>query len=182
MTPIDVFIRTTRPANTLREAMFQVSMERWRIEPVRVVVMVNHGVREGRRCAEEQAISDPYIYTDNDVLIVGKDWVKRAVEAILSHPEYRAVSSLSLVEGENLAKGEGEIYEMHAVGAPMIIRKGTMVDLPEMDLGSECGVIHKMILDRGGKEGLLGSKDPTPLRHLHLGHGFSSNPALHWGV
>jgi len=107
---------------------------------------------------------------------VGKDWVNRAVKAMLGHPEYRACSTLSLVEGENQATGEGEIYEMHAVGAPMIIRKGTMVDLPDMDLNNECGTIHKMILDRGGKEGLING-----LRHNHLGHGFSSNPALFWG-
>ena len=185
---IDVFIRTTSDKSHLRAAMFDVSFHRWDLEKTNIKFIHDMEIRSGRVYAEENAESDPYIFTDDDVLIVGKDWVKRAVTAIREYPEYLAVSSLSLVESENLATcppeyagmsmilHPGIIYPMHAVGAPMIIRKGTMVDLPEMDLNSECGVIHKMILDRGGKEGLVNG-----LRHNHLGHGFSSNPALFWG-
>lgn len=197
---VDVFIRSTSEQNEdqLRRAMHSLTFERWVKEEVRIQRLVDFGIREGRAKAEEMAESDPYIYTDNDVLIVGKDWVKRAASAILTYPEYAAVSSLSLVEGENQAKCPPEydgmtlIYPMHAVGAPMIIRKGFFkfalgpnlfdpADLapvvPEMDLNSECGVLHKYCLDRGWKEGLVNG-----LRHNHLGHGFSSNPALHWGV
>jgi len=174
--PTDVFIRTKTNQSALRDRMSQLCHVRWNFEPVDINYLDDMGIREGRQFAEQTALSDPYIVTDDDVLLVGKDWVNRAVKAMLGHPEYRACSTLSLVEGENQATGEGEIYEMHAVGAPMIIRKGTMVDLPDMDLNNECGTIHKMILDRGGKEGLING-----LRHNHLGHGFSSNPALFWG-
>lgn len=174
---IDVFIRTTPSTNSaLRRAMFSVTKARWNLEPVKLHIQHGLGIKQGRMLAEQEAESDPYIFTDDDVLIVGRDWVARAVSALKAHPEFGAVSSLSLIEGENLAKGVGEVYEMHAVGAPMIIRKGFMVNLPEMDLGSECGVIHKFLLEKGYKEGLVNG-----LRHNHMGHGFSSNPALFWG-
>lgn len=161
--------------------MRAATTERWKLESVNVRFLNNWGIQEGRLHAEKEAQSDPYIVTDDDVLIVGKDWVKRAVDALLGSPEYGAVSSLSLIETENLAIAppdtpKGSIYPMHAVGAPMVIRKGLMKDLPEMDLNSECGVIHKFLLDKGYKEGLVNG-----LRHNHMGHGFSSNPALFWG-
>jgi len=154
---------------------------RWKKEGINLrhlVVDVGsvENVRAVRMEAEQLAESDPYIFTDDDVLIVGKDWVKRGVEALLANPEYAIVSSLSLVEGENLAKGTGTIYEMHAVGAPSFIRKGFCTNLPDMDINSECGVLHKHVLDQGKKMGLVNG-----LRHNHLGHGFSGNPALHWG-
>lgn len=134
------------------------------------------GIREARLMAENLAMSDPYIFTDDDVLIVGKDWVKRAVNAMLANPVYGACSSLSLVEGENRANGEGEIYDMHMVGQPMIIRKGLMAEVPEMDLDNECGVIDSFLRSKGLKEGLVNG-----LRHNHLGHGFSGTPCSFWG-
>lgn len=174
---IDVFIRTTRLLDPLRQAMFDASRVRWELDPlVRVQLVRDVGIREGRVLAEEWTHSDPYIYTDDDVLILGKDWVQRGLDVMLSHSEFAVCSTLSMIEGENLAKGEGDIYEMHAVGAPMWIRKGILTNLPPMDLNSECGVIHKHVLDKGFKEGLING-----LRHNHLGHGFSSNPILHWG-
>ncbi len=172
---LDVFIRTTNVKSSLRTAMLDVTIARWRME-AHIEILRGYGIREGREWAERIAASDPYIFTDDDVLIVGKDWVKRGTEAMLAHPEYAVCSSLSLVEGENLATGTGTIYDMHAVGAPMWIRKGILTDLPEMTLDQECGVIHKYVLDKGYKEGLING-----LRHNHLGHGFSSNPILHWG-
>lgn len=156
--------------------MYVLTLERWLLEGVKIIPLSDMGIREARKAAEELASSDPYIFTDDDVLIVGKDWVKRGVEAMLANPEYAVCSSLSLIEGENLATGTGTIYEMHAVGQPMFIRKGILSDLPEMTLDQECGIIHKYVLDKGFKEGLING-----LRHNHLGHGFSSNPALHWG-
>jgi len=176
---IDVFVRVPPFYKCeIRRGMWVAVNGRWRKElDVRVRVLPSdRDVRGLRELAEHEAKSDPYIFTDDDVLIVGKDWVKRGVEALLAHPEYAIVSSLSLVEGENLAKGTGTIYEMHAVGAPSFIRKGFCKDLPPMDINSECGVLHKHVLDQGKKMGLVNG-----LRHNHLGHGFSGNPALHWG-
>ena len=139
----------------------------------------NISVTEGRRYAESESQSDPYIFSDDDVLILGHDWVKRTSQILLANPEYAIASTLSIVEGENQARGSGDIYEMHAVGQPMLIRKGICTDLPEMTLSQECGILHKLVLSKGYKMGLING-DP-PLRHNHLGHGFSTDPALRWG-
>lgn len=177
---IDVFFRTVTSKDPVRSIMTELAWERWLMEPIQLLDVVDYSIREAREYAEANASSDPYIFTDDDVLIMGTDWVKRAVEIMLRHPEYAIVSTLSIIEGENQAKGEGEIYEMHAVGAPMLIRKGICVNLPEMTLDNECGTLHKFVLDKGFKMGLLNGTNGNPLRHNHLGHGFSSNPALRW--
>ena len=180
---IQVFIRTTHPQNELRNAFLSATIARWRMDKELsnglVFVFTNLGIRQARAYAEQHASSDPYIYTDDDVVIVGKNWIKRGVEAMLANPEYKVCSSLSLIEGENLAvppPGAGAIYPMHSVGAPMWIRKGFLTDLPEMTLNSECGLIDEYVKAQGFKEGLI-----TGLRHLHLGHGFSSTPGLDFG-
>jgi hypothetical protein len=177
---IDVFIRH-KSWDNLRWYMYEASCARWEMEPVRIITLPDLGIRENREFAEKQSQSDPYIFTDNDLLILGKDWVTRTTNILLAHPEYAIASTLSIVEGENQAKGQGEIYEMHAVGQPMLIRKGACVNLPPMDLNSECGALHKMVLGQGRKMGLIQGVEGMPLRHNHLGHGFSSNPALRWG-
>ena len=180
---IDVFVRVTEAEvkDPLRKAMLEVAVARWNVEPVEVRMLVDYPIREGRQFAENSAKSDPYIFTDSDVLIVGKDWVKRGTETFLADSSYGAVSTLSLVETENAAlpKTENDIYPMHWVGAPMWIRKGLLTDLPEMTLGSECGVIHDYLKEKGYAEGLFNPS--LKLRHNHLGSGFSSNPNLHWG-
>lgn len=180
---LDVFIRVTDAElkDPLRKAMLEVTVARWNLEPVTIHTMVDYPVREGRQFAENKAQSDPYIVTDSDVLIVGKDWVERGTHAFKSSFGYGAVSTLSLVETENAATTNSDdlIYPMHWVGAPMWIRKGILTDLPEMDLGGECRVIHEVMESKGYKEGLFNPN--LRLRHNHLGHAFSSNPNLHWG-
>ena len=176
----DVFIRTTGKnlKDPLRKAMLEVAVARWNLEPVTVHVLVDAGIREGREEAERKATTDPYIFTDDDVVVHGKDWTMRGREIFLRNPEYAVASTLSLIESENAAVGPEwvEIYPMHWVGAPMWIRKGVLTDLPEMDLGGECRVIHEVVDKLGRKEGLIAG-----IRHMHLGYGFSSNPNLHWG-
>jgi len=181
----DVFIRTyEKQTDNVRRGFALATIGRWSLEPVNIhlIEASAFGITAGRAFAEERAASDPYIYTDDDVVIVGKDWVLRGREIMLNHPEYAVVSTLSLVETENCAvpqPGAGGIYPMHWVGAPMWIRKGILTDWPEMTLGSECGDIHKMVEAKGYKEGLFHTD--WRIRHNHLGHGFSSNPNLHWG-
>ena len=183
---IDVFFRTTNyqynnNLDEIRNAMRLVCLHRWDCEPVRMHDIYDKGIKEGREIAERQAQSDPYIFTDDDCLIVGKDWVKRAVEIMLANPQFKIVSTLSLVETENMARPsvDAPIYPMHMVGQPMLIRKGTCTNLPDMDFNSECGVLHKMVLDQGFQEGLF--HPDLRIRHNHLGHGFSGTPVHFWG-
>jgi hypothetical protein len=59
----------------------------------------------------------------------------------------------------------------------MWIRKGILLELPEMDINGECGAIDQLVLTKGYKEGLI-----SGIRHNHLGHGFSmSNPDFCFG-
>jgi hypothetical protein len=190
---IDVFVRTTSAEllDPLRKAMLDVTLARWALEPVTVKLICDIPIRDGRIWAEDNAQSDPYIFTDSDCLIVGKDWVKRAVEIMLAYPKFKIVSTLSLIEGENLATPvrrfwagttveiHQTIYSMHMVGQPMLIRKGICTNLPDMDLNSECGVLHKLVLDQGYEEGLF--HPDLKIRHNHLGHGFSGSPCHFWG-
>jgi hypothetical protein len=179
--PIDVFVRTIAAnfSNPLRKAFLDATLARWRMEPVTVRLIKDKGIREGRIIAENMSSSDPYIVTDDDVLPHGKDWIGRGLRAMLANPDYAILSSLSLIESENQAIGpEGSVvYDVGWVGAPMWIRQGVLADdLPEMTLGSECGVIDTYAKAKGWKCGLI-----TGLRHLNMGHGFSTDPAQQWG-
>ena len=178
---IDVFIRTTSQSDRLRQAMLRVSIERWALETPHWYLVKDMGITQGRVFAERHAESDPYAFTDDDCLIVGEKWLDRAASMVLANPKFAIVSTLSLIEGENLAvpHDDSDIYEMHSVGQPMLIRKGICVNLPDMDLNQECGILHKFVLDKGYQMGLIHPKHH--IRHNHMGSGFSSNPALFWG-
>src|SRR6202158_1349347 len=166
---VDVFIRSSRNLNPLRHALFDATRIRGEMHPLaNLHVLLDNGIKAARIVAEGWSKSDPYIFTDDDVLPMGKRFLERGREIMLAHPEFAVCSTLSLIEGENLAKGSGDIYEARAVGAPMWIRKGILTDLPEMDLNLECGKIDALVYAKGFKEGLFGNG----LRHLHLGHGF----------
>ena len=180
----DIFIRTyEQQVDNIRRGFALATIGRWSLEPVNIhlIEASEFGITAGRAMAEQRAESDPYIYTDDDVVIVGKDWVERGREIMLRNPQYAILSTLSLVETENAARPSTsyEIYPMHWVGAPMWIRKGILVEMPEMTLGNECGEIHKYVEARGYREGLF--HPDLKIRHNHLGHGFSSNPNLHFG-
>jgi len=174
---INVFLRTTSGHSALRLAFYEAALTRWKMDQnALVIIMLNKGIREARLEAERLSHSDPYIFSDDDVVIVGKDWIARGCAAMSAHHEYAICSSNSLLAGEQ-HPCEGEIYPMHSVGAPMFIRKGILKDdLPEMTLQSECGVLHDYVRKKGFKEGIISS-----LRHLHLGYGFSSTPGLDFG-
>lgn len=178
----DAFVRTVSRQSPLRNALRYAVTQRLLMEPTtRVREIADMPIREGRYYAELEAQSDPYLFIDDDVLLVGKDWVERGARIVLNNPRFAIVSCLSLVEGENMARPscDDEIYPMHAVGQPMFIRKGICVDLPEMSLDQECGILHKLVLDKGFEMGLFHPR--LLLRSNHMGHGFSSNPILRWG-
>lgn len=179
---IEVFIRTMNYESKFRLALYEATYQRWLMEgeKVRIVTLRDIGIREGRMLAESSARSDPYIYADDDVLPHGKNWIETGTRALLDNPEYAIASTLSLIEGENAYRApEGvQIYDVHWVGAPMWIRKGILgPDLPEMTLGSECGVIDTYVRAKGYKEGLIAG-----IRHLNMGHGFSTDPNQQWGM
>jgi hypothetical protein len=154
---------------------------RWSLDPLaKVQWLLDFDILRARKVAEEFSQSDPYIFTDDDVLPMGRNFLLRGRNVMLSQPEYAVCSTLSLIEGENLAKGPPEalIYEVRGVGAPMWIRKGVLTELPEMDLNLECGKIDALVYSLGRKEGLFGNG----LRHMHMGHGYSGRADMAWAV
>lgn len=162
--------------------MRHATMTRWKMEPiVRVHWIVDQGIREGRMWAERMAKSDPYIFCDDDILIMGKDWAKRAVEIFWRHPEYAMLSTLSFCEGENTAKPaqDCEVYDMHAIGQPMLIQKGILKDMPELEFTYECQQLDEYVKSKGFKQGILWQGE-RGLRHMHLGSGFSGTPVHRW--
>lgn len=170
----DVFIRTMSEASPLRAGMRVQTLARWSLDPLaRVHLLVDRGIREGRREAETLAESDPYIYTDDDVLPWGKNWIATGRAILLAHPEYAVASTRSVIKNEMCVEGPGDIYPVHAVGAPMWIRKGILgEDLPlEFPFVSECQLIDNYVAAKGYKEGILNG-----IWHLHLGYGFSTTP------
>jgi hypothetical protein len=164
--------------NKMRVGLRMATFERWDMDPeAHPQFIVDRGIREARLWAEEQATTDPYIFTDDDVLPWGKDWLRRGLTAMQNHPEFAACSSRSVIAEErgNYQIPDGvEIMEVPCVGAPLWMRKGILKDdIREFLFVEECIELHNYLRLRGYKEGIIAG-----LEHLHLGYGFATNPSL----
>jgi hypothetical protein len=178
---IDVFIRTMRDKEKMRVAFFVATVARWKIDPdARVQFILDRDYREARFYAENAARSDPYIFTDDDCLPHGKDWISNGVKAMLAHPEYGACSTKSLIVTESpfdTKPNECDIFPVPCVGAPMWMRKGIIKeDLPKYLYVSECIELHNYMKQKGYLQGIING-----ISHVHIGHGFSTDPRLVWG-
>ena len=174
---IDVFIRTMSGQSLLRHAFFEATRARWQMEDVKLHWVVDMPIREGRLWAEQQAKSEFYIFTDDDVLPWGKNWLERGLSAMSGNPQFGACSSRSVIAEErgNYSIPEGtEILGVPCVGAPLWMRKGLLFDnFPEHLFVEECIVLHNYLAKKGYKEGII-----SGLEHLHLGFGFATSPQL----
>lgn len=181
----DVFLRRALfYREPLRRALLEATTARWEkdFEANLIPVIGTTDIKGVRLGCDEKALSEVYVVTDDDLLILGKNWVKRVTDILLRHPEYGAISTLSVIERENTLRPPNdtdELYEAHAIGAPMVIRKGVIAGVPEMDLNSECMVIYEHLKAKGLKEGIV--NPAFNLRHNHCGNGFSNNLDMRWG-
>jgi hypothetical protein len=178
---IDVFIRTMTGINRMRYGMFAATMERWKLDPnARIHFLVDKHYREARFEAEALAKSDPYLFSDDDVLIHGKNWIEKGTRVMLAHPEYGAASTKSLIVNESPFDTQPEqcdIFEVRCVGAPLWMRKGILQrDLPEYLYVSECIEVDNYMRKKGLKQGIING-----IFHIHIGHGFSTTPEFIWG-
>jgi hypothetical protein len=175
---VDVFLRTMvgEQQNSLRRAFRRATVVRWEMEDVHLHYL-SMGIREGRLWAERTATSDIYIFSDDDVLPWGKDWLERGLLAMGNNPEFAACSSRSVIAEErgNYEIPQGvEILPVPCVGAPLWMRRGILgPDLPEFLFVEECIVLHNYLLKKGFKEGII-----SGLEHHHLGFGFATTPNL----
>ena len=178
---IDCFIRTSAKPSKMRIAMFHATLERWKLDPLaRIHYLVDRDYREARFEAEAAAQSDPYIFTDDDVLPHGKNWIAKGLEAMLAEPEYGACSTKSLIVNESpfdTKPAECRIFPVPCVGAPMWMRKGILKrDIAEYLYVSENMEIYNYMRQKGLKQGIING-----IHHVHIGHGFSSTPEFVWG-
>jgi hypothetical protein len=170
--PIDVFIRTLGKKDALRRAFFDATLARWAMEPVRIKLLVDMDYRLARLHAEKESESDIYIFEDDDCLPHGKNWTNIGLTAMMRHPEYGACSTKSLIVNESPFNGDGDIFPVPCVGAPMWVRRGIIKnDLPKYLYVSECIEIHSYMKKKGFLQGIING-----IFHVHLGHGFSTDP------
>lgn len=145
------------------------------MEDVRLLFL-DMDIREGRIWAEKTAETDPYIFTDDDVLPWGKNWVQHGTDVMLRNPEYAVASTRSVIAEEmgNYQPPDTEIYEIPCVGAPMWVRKGIIgPDIRDFLFVEECIEIDNYVKRKGYKTGII-----SGIRHLHLGFGFATDPRL----
>ena len=165
---VDVFIRTMAKENDLRRYFREATRTRWMMEDVNLVWIWDEEIRTARLWAEEHARSEFYIFTDDDLLPWGKDWLRRGLAAMADHPFFALASSRSVITEEagnySIPVGVG-ILPVPAVGAPMWIRKGVIgTDLPEFPFVSECTMLYDYTRKKGFQSGIING-----LFHLHWG-------------
>jgi hypothetical protein len=163
--------------------MADVCIERWAIEPDCEVTIVPSELTgyhiSSKRWADDMATSDIYVVTDDDHLILGTNWVKRGLELMQAHPEYGMLAAASIIEHRFMCENDSRMaIELHAIGCPYFIRKGTIRQWPdpeEVPANQVDGALCKIINDMGLKTGIL----PT-LRYNHIGYGYSQVESSHW--
>jgi len=178
----DVFIRslpiTNTPESLIREGFRLSTINRWNLSGANIRALWNMPIRAARLHAEKMATTDPYIFTDDDVLPFGKDWIAHGTRILLAHPEYALASTQSVIKEEMLnlshAQEEADIFEARCVGAPLWVRKGILGDdLPDFPFRDECVALDAYVLKKGFKSGIING-----IRHHHLGFGCATDPTL----
>lgn len=200
---IDVFLRIA-PRYPIRQSLAEAVIHRWLLEPeVRVhaiaasgtymnlkysevcydteILPIENFAWESRRYAERVAESERYILADDDHLILGTDWAKRAASTGVANPDYGILAARSVIQterfGDNWTDISGpSIIPYPYVGCPCIIRKGA-VDYSKLNSPANaqdetlCDAMHKA----GMKTGFIRGLD-----YNHLGHGFSQVEPILW--
>lgn len=168
---IQVFIRCA-PRSAVREELMKTCFERWKLDYGVDVVNICGTWPDGfqwtsRVYAEERAEGPYYILSDDDTLILGENWAKRAVEAM--EDGYGLLSGRSMLVGERIEAAGEKILEYPNVGCPCVIRKGA-VDYrelsgpPNQQDAIVCEAMHKA----GYRTGFIRGLD-----YIHAGMGLS---------
>ncbi len=134
-----------------------------------------------RKYADENATTDPYIFIDDDHLLLGADWVKRALAEWEENPGYTLLSATSCVATEIPYPGalwqQGLYTEAACAGAPMIHKKGVIPY--QQFMGQKAGqqdiVVADWLRAHGHKFAMMKS-----VHYLHLGYGLSQVEPLLW--
>lgn len=163
--------------DALRESMSHLCWNRWKIEQGIHIQMILDEAMEVKRKAEQISSSDIYVVTDNDCLILGKDFVKRGMEIMERHPECGLLAAANICEGDFRIDWQNmpEVVERDIVGGVAFVRKGILTEFksctpPEVDR-----VICDEIRSKGYKTGIMPS-----VRFNHIGAGYSISNPNYW--
>lgn len=134
-----------------------------------------------RRYAEEHAESDPYIFCDDDHLVLGKDFAPRLLEEWVKHPGYVLLTASSAVRGETPYPGtlwqEGVYEQVACVGATMVHKKGV---IPYHQFSGKASMQDSVVCDWLAAHGHKFALSKA-VHYLHLGFGLSQVEPLLWG-
>lgn len=126
-----------------------------------------------RRHAERSATGDIYCFMDDDVLPLNKDYFEAGESALRNHPQFGTLQGRLLIEHYTFPANP-EVFELHAIGTPMFIRKG-ILEFPEGTQGEYDAVLQNIVNGKGLKTGIA-----NRCLTNHIGYGFSTMSAAHW--
>lgn len=127
--------------------------------------------------AEQLAESDPYIISNDDVLIYGLDFVQNGLRMMETHPDFGIISGV-VTNGHEQYSSEEDVHEIHAVGGLVFLRKGLMKQWPPLEDGYWDVERHRQIVAAGYKSGYT-----KHCPYLHMGAKFSiASPAFWTGA
>lgn len=200
---IDVFVRVF-VSDDIRRAFFDACFARWEMQKdARVYLLIGEMIGpsphycgsvavpdiefspdsfhiDSKRKAEELAQSEIYCVIDDDQLILGQDFIRKGVENLGNHPQYGMLSATSISDGifpEGRTRPSCDVVEMHAIGCPYFVRKGTLKEFPKGPKEQYDGILSKVVTDQGLKTGLM-----PYVRYNHLGAGYSKACPEHWSA
>lgn len=188
---IQVYIRCA-PQTEVRLAVYRSCLERWFLDSDCIVKTI--GMRgslcdseanevllspddfqwTSRRYAEEHASGPYYILCDDDTLILGADWAKRAVE-MARHENFALLSGNSVIAAERHSSNT-DFALKYCTGCPCVIRKGWL-DLDRMSgpANVQDSIIGERLHEQGLKSGVA-----IHLDYIHAGFGLSQVEPKLW--
>ena len=208
--PIDVFLRAA-PETRVRLYLELAAIERWKLEtdinlrvlwrtgsigttfpehddcPIEVFLPSENFQWTSRDYAEKHATTSPYIFVDSDHMLLGRDWVQRAMKLWYQFADNRTAffGSDSIMPSENqkanyernTGQQAGEVYQApYAMGAPLIHRKG-VIDYSQFSgpAPQQDDIVTQHLRAKGMRFCYM-----RDILYLHLGFGLSQVQPLLW--
>ncbi len=175
---IEVFLRSM-PLTPVRQKIADAVVERWKLDSdVKLTFCpILYGREENfhwssRIFAETTATNPFYILADDDHLILGENWAKRAAEQLQAKPDYALLSGRSVIVGE-FADIQGLFY---GTGCPCVLRKGA-IDYHQLvgPANLQDGIIGEALRRKDWKAGYGEGLD-----YIHAGYGLSQVEPKLW--
>lgn len=127
--------------------------------------------------AEELANSNPYIIANDDTLIYGQDFVENGLRVMRENPDYGVISAAAVNSDQYKFDGP-DIFEIHAVGGLVFLRKGLVTEFPPLEDAYWDCERDRQVKAKGFRSGYT-----KHCPYLNMGANFSvANPAFWTGA